>query len=262
MVPSISAVSCHRRSAIGFICGSVTTLGPRRSIEVVMEDHLPEELAQVVTRVKEVLWDLPGPVYTPPHAFFDVDNLWKIEIPSTCRQAIEYVRGVMLLIDEGMNRPAAALSRSVHECYIRFEYLSSHEDELPDWFEWQMSREYHAASDTQRHFDRLPAAHVGRQQERMEEIEVLLGRAPSKPNNQWKSAPSMLQDVASRFGTETYGPLYRQLLADPSDYVHVHGSIGPSWMAIMRLTEISFSLIIKRAMQLCTSKRWLGSPGC
>ena len=102
-----------------------------------MEDYLVEELAEVVTRVKEVLWDLQGPVRTPPEAFFDIDNLWKIEIPSTCRQSIEYVRGVMLLIDQGLNRPAAALSRSIHVCYIRFEYLSDHEEELPDWFHWR-----------------------------------------------------------------------------------------------------------------------------
>ena len=223
-----------------------------------MEDYLVEELAEVVTRVKEVLWDLPGPVRTPPEAFFDIDNLWKIEIPSTCRQSIEYVCGVMLLIDQGLNRPAAALSRSIHECYIRFEYLSDHEEELPDWFHWRKSHDYHATRDTLRHFARLSEADTQRLQEGIKDVEDLLGGAPSKPTYPWKSPTSMLQYVASSFGPEAYGPLYRQLIADPSEYVHIHGKGGPSWHATMRLTEISFSAIIKRAMQLCIHKQLLG----
>ena len=196
-----------------------------------MEDYLVEELAEVVTRVKEVLWDLPGPVRTPPEAFFDIDNLWKIEIPSTCRQSIEYVCGVMLLIDQGLNRPAAALSRSIHECYIRFEYLSDHEEELPDWFHWRKSHDYHATRDTLRHFARLSEADTQRLQEGIKDVEDLLGGAPSKPTYPWKSPTSMLQYVASSFGPEAYGPLYRQLIADPSEYVHIHGK---GWSILAR----------------------------
>ena len=43
-----------------------------------MEDHLSEEVAAVVTRVKDVLWDLPGPVHSPPEEFFAVANLSRL----------------------------------------------------------------------------------------------------------------------------------------------------------------------------------------
>ena len=224
-----------------------------------MEDYLPEKVADVVARVKDALWEFPGPVHRPREEFFAVDNLWTIEIPSTCRQAIEYVRSVMLLIDQGMNRPAAALSRSVHECYIRFEYLAAHEDELPDWFAWQISRDYHAACDTLRDFGGLSQAHKQHLQGIIEDIKDLLREAPSKSKGQWKGTGYMLKDIASRFEAGSYGPLYRQLIADPSDYVHIHASGGPSWMVLMELTEISFAATIKRAMQLCISKQLIGT---
>ena len=225
-----------------------------------MEDYLPDAIAEVCVRVKGALKQLPDPSHTSREEFFAVDNLWKIEIPSTCEQAVEYVRGVMLLIDEGLNRPAAALSRSVHECCIRFHYLSVNEDELPDWFKWQMSHDYHATRDTLCNYVVQGAADEQRAQRLREEIKHVgdfLGEAPRKQKYPWKSARSMLQDVTSSLGPEAHGPLYRQLIADPSDYVHVYVSGRPPWASTMRLTEISFAATIKRAMQLCTSKQLL-----
>ena len=40
-----------------------------------MEDYLPEKVADVVARVKEALWEFPGPVHRPREEFFAVDNL-------------------------------------------------------------------------------------------------------------------------------------------------------------------------------------------
>ena len=223
-----------------------------------MEDHLSEEVAAVVTRVKDVLWDLPGPVHSPPREFFAVANLWKIEIPSTCRQSIEYVRGVMVLVDGGLDRPAAALSRSIHECYIRFEYLSAHEDQLVDWFRWKKKHEYHAARDTLRNFSDLSEESRQRLQQSIQDIKAILGETPGKRKYQWMPMTSMLRDVAGGFAPGDYGPMYRLLIADPSEYVHALGSSTPSPFGVIELTEISFALIIKRAMQLCTSKQLLG----
>ena len=46
---------------------------------------------------------------------------------------------------------------------------------------------------------------------------------------------------------------------NPSDYVHIHATGQPDWMRTLKLAEISFAAIIKRAMQLCIRKRLLGS---
>ena len=120
-----------------------------------MEDHLPDRVDELCRRVREAMWDLPEPMRATRDEFFAIGNLWRIEIHSTCDQAVEYVRGVWLLTDEGLNRPAAALSRSIHECGIRFHYLAENEDELPDWFLWQMSHDYHATLETIRQYDAL-----------------------------------------------------------------------------------------------------------
>ena len=84
-----------------------------------MEGYLSDRMNELFLRVRAAIWDLPDPVRTTRDEFFAIDNLWEIEIRSTCDQAVEYVRGVWLLIDEGLNRPAAALSRSIHECWMR-----------------------------------------------------------------------------------------------------------------------------------------------
>ena len=109
-----------------------------------MECYLSETIDELRELVRKAKWDLPEPVRTSREEFLEIDNLWNIEIRSTCDQAVQFMGAVNLTIDDGLNRPAAALSRSIHECSIRFHYLSDHEDELPDWFLWQMSHDYHA----------------------------------------------------------------------------------------------------------------------
>ena len=118
-----------------------TDFGPRDTTscpnEQGMHDRLSDPVEEVRELVRKAKWHLPEPVRTSREVFFDIDNLWKIEIRSTCDQAVEFMGGVVLTINDGLNRAAAALSRSIHECCIRFHYLSHHEDELPDWFRWQ-----------------------------------------------------------------------------------------------------------------------------
>ena len=226
-----------------------------------MEDHLPDSIDGLCERIKEVLWEFPEPVRTPKDGYFAIDNLWKIEIRSTCEQAVEYVRAIRLLIDDGLDRPAAALSRSIHELRIRFHYLSAHEEELPDWFNWQISHDYHATLDILKCGVVQTAGNErGRQRlcEEIRDIEGFLGEVPVKRNYPWKGARSMLQDVKSGFGPEAYGPLYRQLIADPSDYVHIHVTGRPNLFEILQLSEISFAATVKRAMQLCAGKQLLG----
>ena len=227
-----------------------------------MEGYLSDPMEGLRELVRKAKWNLPEPVRMSREAFFDIDNLWKIEIRSTCDQAVEFMGGVVLTINDGLNRPAAALSRSIHECWIRFHYLSDHEDELPDWFRWQMSHDYHATLDTLRKYEAADAADdqtLQRLRENNRAVKDFLGEEPPKRPHPWKAPILMLQAITSSLGPDAYGPMHRQLIADPSDYVHIHATGQPDWMRTLKLAEISFAAIIKRAMQLCIRKRLLGS---
>ena len=218
-----------------------------------------EELRELVRKAK---WDLPEPVRTSREAFFEVDNLWRIEIRSTCDQAVEFMGGVILTINDGLIRPASALSRSIHECSVRFHYLSDHEDELPDWFMWQMGHDYHATVDALRKFEAAGVADdqtLQRLRKANQEVKEFLGEEPPKRSHPWKAPVLMLQDITASLGPYAYGPMHRELIADPSEYVHIHVTGQPNWMRTLELAEWSFVAIIKRAMQLCIQKGLLGS---
>lgn len=227
-----------------------------------MEDCLSDPVEDLRELVRKVKWDLPEPVRTSPEVFFDIENLWKIEIFSTCDQAVEFMGGVILTINDGLNRPAAALSRSIHECCIRFHYLSEHEDELPDWFLWQMGHDYHATEDTLRKYEAAGAADdqtLQRLREANQAVKDFLREEPPKRSYPWKASRLMLQDLTSSLGPDAYGPIHRQLIAYPSDYVHIHVTGQPDWMGTLQLAEMSFAAIVKRAMQLCIQKGLLDS---
>ena len=226
-----------------------------------MEGYFSDRMNELCRRVREASRDLPEPVRASKEAFFDIDNLWKIEIRTTCDQAVEYIQGVSLLIDEGLNRPAAALSRSIHECGIRFHYLAGNEGELPDWFLWQMSHDYHATLETIRYYDALGAKYVERSrrlQQEIRDVADFLGREPDKPDLFWKSMRTMLRDLTSDLGPEAAGPIYFQLISEPSDYVHIHVTGQPNGFRTLQMTEITFAAIIKKAMHLCNEKQLLG----
>ena len=228
-----------------------------------MDEHLSDPIEELRELVRKAKWRLPEPVRTPREAFFDIDNLWKIEIRSTCDQAAEFMGGVVLTINDGLNRAAAALSRSIHECWIRFHYLSDHEGELPDWFRWQMSHDYHATIDTLRKYEAAGATDdqtLQRLRKANEDVKDFLGEEPPKRPHPWKSPVSMLRAITVSLGPDAYGPMHRQLIADPSDYVHIHVTGEPNWMMTLRLAERSFAAIIKRAMEICVQKGLLGSP--
>lgn len=112
-----------------------------------METYSFRTVDEICGRVEEALKGLPSPEPTSREAMLATDYLWRLEIFWTCGQVIEHYRSVRLLIDQGLHRAAAALSRSIHESKIRFEYLVHNEGELLDWFEWQWSRDYHQFKD-------------------------------------------------------------------------------------------------------------------
>lgn len=225
-----------------------------------MEEQRTDQIDQLCLRVREALREIPDYVRQPKDEYFAVDNLWKIEIPSTCKQAVEYLSAIILLTDDGLDRPAAALSRSLHELFIRIRYLSEYEKELPDWFSWQISHDYHATVDTLKHNvvrnDRDEQARHDLLRE-LRDIEHFLGKAPKERSFPWKSARHMLRQLTVGSGWDSES-LHRQLIGNPSDWVHIHLSGNPNVFTIIELSEASFVLTVKTAMQQCHSKGLMG----
>ena len=113
---------------------------------------LPIGAAQVVARVRGIIDELPQQLIASSDQFGDYDCLWMIEIRSTCDRVLNYYDAVLLLMDRGLDEPAIALSRSIHESYFRLQFLVDNEHELPSWTRWQMSRDFFVCKDTL-HFD-------------------------------------------------------------------------------------------------------------
>ncbi len=150
------------------------------------------ETIQICSLVIDALEKLDSPQFASRQTFFQTDNLWKIEIRQACEQVIEHYRSIRLLVEAGLTRPAAALSRNVHECYIRFDFLGDNEAELRDWTEWQMTRDYYFARDSLLYDPGMNAEQKQRFQEDINTIQTLLDGIPERRGNTWKSAGVML----------------------------------------------------------------------
>ena len=225
-----------------------------------MEMNWPDAIAALCVRVEEALKDLPGPAVAPREEFFAPHNLWIMEVRFTCEQSIEYVRGILFLLDQGLNRPAAALSRSIYECWIRFEYLLDHEAELRDWFEWQISHDYHSCLERSLYDADLGATDKQGLQEDMNIMEGLLGEVPRKRGHQWKSPGSMLKDISRNLPAGSHPLLRRHLIAYPSEYVHIRARSVPPSGPIIGLSAIFFTEIVKKAMKLCLDTQLIDVP--
>lgn len=225
-----------------------------------METCSFQAVDQLCGRVEKALAGLPDQNPTTLDEILDTDFLWKMEVFWTCGQVIEHFRGVRLLIEAGLYRPAAALSRSVHESHVRFDYLVDNEDQLRDWFEWQWARDYHQFKDELNYDSMLSRENSDRLHEDMALIVGLLGKTPRKPSHPWKSVKEMLND---RDETDEAGRtlrVHRWLFTDLSQYVHISGSYAPSAQLTTWLTETSVLATLCRAMRLCQDKRIIDPP--
>ena len=225
-----------------------------------MENHLTEPITDLCARVEDALKGLPGPEPTSLEELFATDSLWKLEVLWTCSQVIEYFRSIKLLIDKGMNRPAAALSRSVHECNIQFDYLVDNEDQLRDWVEWQLTRDYHQLHDALHYDDGISTGAVRSPREDMTSIEILLGKVPEKQSPPWKSPGEMLKHRRGTLEQGEHQWYYRLLIRDPSQYVHISRSDVPSATLITWLTATSVLGTFIGAMRLCEAKQIIDAP--
>lgn len=196
-----------------------------------------------------------------PHAeFFELDNLWRIEIWGTCQPVIEHYLSILSLTEQGLARPAAALMRGVHEAQIRFEFLADNEHELRSWVEWRMSQEYHRCREHLQFDSGVHPDFDWDAENLMVDMESILGGPPKKTSFPWKSASAMLENIAGHLPDGFHKRMRRRLIEYPSEYVHNGFSSEPVAESVIAMTEFSVLLTVQRAMRLCCDKS-LVSPG-
>ena len=218
-----------------------------------MDRH--SEILDLCAATEHILYQIPLRAASSPEEYFAMDNLWSLEIESTCSQIIQYYRGVRALIDQGLPRPAATLARSIHEACFRFKYLAENEHELNDWEEWQITQDYHFAQDSLRHdladdYTEI-RRHLGRA---IEEWEHLLDGPPARRPHPWKSTSEIFRDVEEDVPEGRGKALRRHTIGFFSEYVHIRRTVEPPPDLTMFAVEFSVLLTVRRAMVLCREK--------
>ena len=187
-----------------------------------------DETAEVCARVEQVLKALPIPTDTSREEIFERHNLWSEEIRSTCNQVIEHYKSTVILVGQDLYRPAAALSRSIHEACFRFEYLSRNKCELQDWTEWQMSQDYQFIKDFLQFEATVSTSNKQNLGKQLKGLVDAFGGPPTQRRFPWKANGVILAAIASGM-SDGYKQRLRRLLYDyPSRYVHIRGVGLPS----------------------------------
>ena len=205
-------------------------------------------------RVEDVLKELPCLTDISHGDFFTTDNLWRREILSTCSQVVEYYRSILVLTEQNLLRPAAALSRTIHEYCFRFEYLSVNEGELRGWTEWQMKRDYQFHNDFLKYETSVSPINRWLVARDARKLASVLGSSPGKAGDHWKSNSEILGAISSSL-PQGHDKRLRRLLFDcPSTYVHIRVNEEPTPQYVQGASEASVLLTIKIAMELCRDK--------
>ena len=208
----------------------------------------------VCTAAENILSELPKRKSTSRDAFFEVANLWRLEVHSTCSQIIEHYRGILLLIDQGLPRPAAALSRSIHEAFFRFYYLADNEYELRDWTEWQLNHDYYTLRDSLQYDTDFYAETKRAQEENLKMFESLLGGSPKRRLYPWRDTSTIFRSVARNLPDGVDKKLQRILIGFSSGYVHIRKGVEPPAEWTEGSAETSILSAIQRSMEVCRDK--------
>lgn len=212
-------------------------------------------VSEVCARVSNVLKTLPTPTGTSREDFFKRRNLWSVEIQSTCSQAIEHYRSILSLIDQGLHRPAASLSRNIHEACFRFEYLSRNKVELRDWMEWQLGRDYHFIKDFLQYETAASDSSKQNFEDQMKDLNAFMGRPPDKPKFPWKSTGHILCNISSGMPVGYKRRLRRLLYDYPSRYVHISAGGAPTSGYVLGASQASLLLTITIGTELCRDEQ-------
>lgn len=211
--------------------------------------------ATVCTQVNQVLKALPPPTRALGEEIFVQRNLWSVEIQNTCYQVIEYYKSILLLVDQELYRPAASLSRSIHEACFRLEYLSRNGIELRDWMEWQMSRDYHFIKDFLQYESAVSCSIKRNYEEQMKDLIAAIGRPTKKRKFPWKSTDQILSNISSDMPDGHDKRLRRILYEYPSRFVHIRTGGAPTPDYVVGGARSSLLLTITLAMELCRDEQ-------
>ena len=218
-----------------------------------MDRH--SEILDLCAATERILYQIPLRAASSPEEYFAMDNLWSLEIESTCSQIIQYHRGVWALVDQGLSRPAATLARCIHEAAFRFKYLAENEHELKDWAEWQITQDYQFAKDSLQHdmagYDTETRSNLERA---MEQWEHLLGGPPTWRPRPWKSTSEIFRNVENDLPNGRGKALRRHNIGFFSEYVHIRRTVEPPPDLTVFAVEFSVLLTVRRAMVLCQEK--------
>ena len=78
-----------------------------------------EMILDLCVKAEEVLDDLTVPVVVPHEEYFQEAHLWMLEVNAVCSLLQWYYGGVVVCLQNGLNFPAAALTRCIHELFFR-----------------------------------------------------------------------------------------------------------------------------------------------
>ena len=209
----------------------------------------------------DVVDNLAPPVGVSRETYFADENLWRLEIDTVCGLVHEYYSGVLACLQQHLDFPAAALTRSIHEACFRFKYLAEHEEELRDWEEWQLSQDYYLLKISLEHdlssLGTGNAGEVGHLLEgKLAAIEELLGGPPLPRRNPWRTTSQIFDNLVDveTLPNERGRGFRRHTIGFFSEYTHPRRFPVPPEGLTLFSASLSVLLTLRRAMELCRKK--------
>ena len=213
------------------------------------------QILNLCTATENLFAELPERTTTSREAFFAPSNLWSLEVKSTCNQIFDHYKAVLVLIDQGLPRPAAALARTIADAYCRFLHLVENKDQLESWTKWQLTQDFWSLRDSIQ-FDTYFPPHIQQKQvELMDRYTELLGGTPRRWGFPWKSTKKMLRSTTQNLPEGTGDWLYRTGFQFFSRYVHISRAVDPPPEFTVGSSEQNVLMSITAAMVLCLDEK-------
>ena len=224
----------------------------------------PQIILTLCRAASDVVDNLVPPVGASRETYFSDENLWRLEIDTVCSLVHEYYSGVLVCLQQHLDFPAAALTRSIHEVCFRFKYLAENERELRDWEEWQLTQDYHMLRTFLEHD--LEFLNPNGDKEfvhtlhgNMAALDDLLGGPPPPRRHPWRTTGQIFDNLAD-VGTlpnERARGFRRHTIGFFSEYTHPRRFPAPPEGLILLSAGFSVLITLRRVMELCRKKKLL-----